>query len=74
MNKIVNLWEPEEYNEIVDYYPTNSAQETRQTNKQNSTLILTVSCHERSCKIRSKKKNHNNINIIVIKKREKKRD
>ena len=34
MNKIVNLWEPEEYNEIVDYYPTNSAQETRQTNKQ----------------------------------------
>ena len=56
MNKIVNLWEPEEYNDVVDYYPTNSAQETRQTNTQNSTLILTVSCHERSCRIRSKKK------------------
>ena len=33
MKNTVNLWEREKSNEVVDYYPTISAQETKQTNK-----------------------------------------
>ena len=53
----------------MDYYRTNSAKETKQTNKQNNLLTLTVSYEKRSCLIRSKKKtqnqnnNNNNSNI-----------
>ena len=39
----------------MDYYPTISAQETKQTNKQNNLLTLIVSC-EKSCLIRKWKK------------------
>ena len=38
----------------MDYYSTISAQETKQGNKQNNLLTLTVSC-EKSCLIRRKK-------------------
>ena len=34
MNKIVNLWELEKSNEVVDYYPTISAQEIKPTSKE----------------------------------------
>ena len=44
----------------MEHYPTNSAQETKQTNKktnkQNNLLTLTVSCEKKSCLIRSEKK------------------
>ena len=33
MKKIVNFLGMGESNEVVDYYPTNSAQEIKQTNK-----------------------------------------
>ena len=33
MKKIVNLWELEKSNEVVNYYPTISTQETRQARK-----------------------------------------
>ena len=47
-----------------NYYPTISAQETRQkskqtkkqTNKQSNILTLTVSCQKKSCLIINKKK------------------
>ena len=46
---------------VVDYYPTNSSQETKktnkQTNKQNNLLTLTISCEKKGCLIRTKKKN-----------------
>ena len=54
--KIVNLLGREKSNEVVDYYPTNSAQETKQTNKQNHLLTLTVPFEKNCCLIRSKKK------------------
>ena len=38
----------------MDYYPTITAQETKQGNKQNNLLTLTISC-EKSCLIRRKK-------------------
>ena len=38
----------------MDYYPTISVQETKQGNKRNNLLTLTVSC-EKSCLIRRKK-------------------
>ena len=38
----------------MDYYPTISAQETKQGKKQNNLLALTVSC-EKSCLIRRNK-------------------
>ena len=64
----------------MGYYPTISAQETKQTNKQNNLLTLTISCEKRSCLIRSKKKktkpnqkNNNNNNNNKKKKREKKK-
>ena len=34
MKKIVNFLGMGKSNEVVDYYPTNSAQEIKQTNKQ----------------------------------------
>ena len=52
----------------MDYYPTNSAQEikqtnkqtskqtNKQTNKQNNLLTRIVSCEKKNCLIRSKKK------------------
>ena len=43
-------------NKVAEYYPTISAQETKQTNKQSNPLTLTVFCEKRSCLIRSKKK------------------
>ena len=46
-------------NEVVDYYPPISAQETKQTNKQtnkqSNLLTLTVSCEKRNCLMISKK-------------------
>ena len=58
----------------MDYYPTISAQETKQTNKQNNLLTLTVS-YEKSCLIRRKKKvknkwinNNKEINLDLNKK------
>ena len=42
--KLKIFWEREKSNEVLDYYPTVSAQETKQTNKQNSLPTLTVSC------------------------------
>ena len=48
-------WERKKSNEVVDYYSTISAQETK-TNKQNNLLTLTISC-EKSCLIRRRKKN-----------------
>ena len=55
MKKLSTFWELEKCNEAVDYYPTISAQETKQTNKVTS-LTLTFSFEKRSCLIRSKKK------------------
>ena len=59
----------------MDYYPTISAQETKQTNKQNNLLTLTVSYDKRSCLIRGKKKKIKPKIIVIIivinKKREK---
>ena len=49
----------------MDYYPTISSKETKQTNKQNDLLTLTVSC-EKSCLIRRKKINEWIIIIIII--------
>ena len=46
----------------MGYYPTNSAKETKQTNKQNNLLTLTVWYEKRSCLIRSKKKTQNQNN------------
>ena len=46
----------------MDYYPTISAQETKQTNKQNNLLSLTVSCEKRSCSVRSKEKQNKSKN------------
>ena len=57
----------------MDYYPIISAQETKQTNKQNNLLTLTVSC-EKSCLIREKKvknkwiNNNKEINLDLNKK------
>ena len=64
--------ELEKSNEVVDYYPTISAQETKQTNKQNNLLTLTVSC-KKSCQIRRKKWINNNNNNNKIKRKEKKK-
>ena len=50
------FWEREKSNEVVDYYHTTSAQETKQTNKQNSLLTAAVSCEKMSCLIRIKSK------------------
>ena len=50
----------------MDYYPTNSAQETKETNKQSR---LTISCEKRSCLIRNKK-----TKAIIIIKEKRKRD
>ena len=57
----------EKSNEVVDYYPTISAQEIKPTSKETNNqtnekkkqwnpLNLTVSCEKRSCLIRRKKK------------------
>ena len=51
---VVDLLGREKSKEVVDYYPTISAQETKQRNKQNNLLTLTVSC-EKSCLIRRNK-------------------
>ena len=58
----------------MDYYPATSTQETKQTNKQNNLLTLTVS-YEKSCLIRRKKKvknkwinNNKEINLDLNKK------
>ena len=60
------FWELEESNEVVDYHPAISAQETKQTNKQINLLTLTVSCEKRSCLIRSKNIKWNQIKILII--------
>ena len=62
----------------MDYYPTISAQETKQRNKQSNLLTLTVSC-EKSCLIRRKKmnkgiNNNNNNNNKIKRKEKRKRD
>ena len=46
----------EKKSEVVNFNPTISAQETKQTNKESNLLTLTVSCEKMSCLIRSKKK------------------
>ena len=63
------FWELEISNEVVNYYPTTSAQETKtnkETNKQSSLLILTVSCEKRSCLMRNKKKRIRKLIKIIM--------
>ena len=64
-------------NEVVEYYPTISAQETKQLNKQKNLLTLTVLC-VKSCLIRRKKMNKwinddDNNNNNKIKRKEKRK-
>ena len=40
----------------MNFYPTISAQKSKQTNKESNLVTLTVSCEKTSCLIRSKKK------------------
>ena len=42
MNKIVNLLGTGESNEVVDYYPTNPAQETKQTKNNNKYILMII--------------------------------
>ena len=51
---VVDLLGREKSKEVVDYYRTILAQETKQGNKQNNLLTLNVSC-EKGCLIRRKK-------------------
>ena len=60
------FWELEKSNEVVDYHPAISAQETKQASKQINLLTLTVSCEKRSCLIRSKNIKWNQIKILII--------
>ena len=39
MKKIVNFWELEKINEVVNYYSTTSAQETKETKKQTNKVV-----------------------------------
>ena len=61
----------------MDYYPTIWAQETKETNKQNNLLTLTVS-RKKTCLIERKKMNkwinNNNNNKKRIKRKEKRKE
>ena len=60
--RFANSLETGKNNEVVNFYHTISAQETKQTDKQSNLLILTVSCENSNCLIRSKKKKQNKTN------------
>ena len=55
--KLWTFWKLEKSNKVANFYPTISAQETKQTNQQSNIRYLTFSHKNISCLIRSKKKN-----------------
>ena len=72
MKRIINILGTREKwwgSELLPYNFNSRNETNQQTNKRNSLLTLNVSCEERSCLIKTKKKKQNKI---IIKKREKK--
>ena len=61
--KLWTFWKLEKSNKVANFYPTISAQETKQTNQQSNIRYLTFSHKNISCLIRSKNKKQNKANL-----------
>ena len=61
--KLWTFWKLEKSNKVANFYPTISAQETKQTTQQSNIRYLTFSHQNISCLIRSKNKKQNKANL-----------